>query len=76
MPIFVEITPDGKEAYFSADLINPVTGALMVFDEAKNISIASVQSPSVPAGIYSIVKFTERQGVVFPAESVAWTSRR
>jgi hypothetical protein len=48
----------------------------MVFDEAKNISIASVQSPSVPAGIYSIVKFTERQGVVFPAESVAWTSRR
>jgi hypothetical protein len=25
---------------------------------------------------YSTVKFTERQRVVFPAESVAWTSRR
>lgn len=27
-------------------------------------------------GVHSMVKSTERQGVAFPAESVAWTSSR
>jgi YVTN family beta-propeller protein len=53
-PIFVEITPDGTTAYFSADSANlttPITGELMVFDTAKNISTASPLFGTVPAGI-------------------------
>ena len=51
LPIFVEITPDGKEAYFSANLINPVTGAIMVFDTSTNVATASVLFNTVPGGL-------------------------
>jgi YVTN family beta-propeller protein len=50
-PVFVEITPDGKEAYFSSNSNSPVTGELMVFDITNNVSTASVPFSTVPAGI-------------------------
>jgi YVTN family beta-propeller protein len=55
-PIFVQITPDGTKAYFSANSFNPptnttATGAFVVFDTVQNISTASVLFPTVPAGI-------------------------
>lgn len=51
LPIFVEITRDGKEAFFSANSVTPVAGEIMVFDITNNISTASVLFSTVPAGI-------------------------
>jgi large repetitive protein len=53
-PIFVQVTPDGAKAYFSADSANlttPITGELMVFDTVKNIPMASPLFSTVPAGL-------------------------